>query len=250
MGLFHHDGLGGVNCATYRTKDYMVSGLVESMKGRFGHQVQAGQVLLSGNIPIFVSCFDNKSETTRPSYWGGQYRMPKTIAHKNVLVYIYKIDDIAGYTHCYFPMEQLDEVAESGKWLFGRKHNAYAAVYSLKSYVKTDAGKYKNRELLCLDKNNIWIIEAGNKTRHGSFDGFIRSIAEADLTENGEDIVYNSPSIGQMRIGWDEMCTIDGKPALEEDFPLIQNGYAKGIYGSGLTYLNLDGYQKILNFNM
>lgn len=66
MGLFPHEGLGGVNCATYRTKDYMVSGLVESHKGRFGHQVQAGQVLLDGNVPVFVTCFDNKSETTRP----------------------------------------------------------------------------------------------------------------------------------------------------------------------------------------
>jgi hypothetical protein len=35
MGLFSYKGEAAVNCATYRTKDYMVSGLVESDKGEF-----------------------------------------------------------------------------------------------------------------------------------------------------------------------------------------------------------------------
>jgi hypothetical protein len=250
MGLFPHEGLGGVNCATYRTKDYMVSGLVESQQGRFGHQVQAGQVLLDGNIPVFVTCFDNKSESTRPSYWGGQYRMPKTITCRNVLTYIYKIDEAAGYTHCYFPAKQFDETYEEGKWLFGRKRNAYVAVYSLKPYVKTNAGKYKNRELLCLAKRNIWVIEAGSQAQYGSFAAFIQTVSQAELVEQEENIEYVSPSLGRMRLGWDEACMIEGKPALELDCPLIRNNCAEGTYGSGLTYLKLNGRQKILNFNI
>lgn len=250
MGLFPHEGLGGVNCATYRTKDYMVSGLVESHKGRFGHQVQAGQVLLDGNVPVFVTCFDNKSETTRPSYWGGQYRMPKTVTYKNVLAYIYKIDEPVGYTHCYFPSGQFDETFETGKWLFGRKCNAYVAVYSLKPYVKTQTGKYKNRELLCFAKRNIWLIEVGNQAQNGDFMAFIQAVSQARMNEMEEDIKYNSPSVGMMRLGWDQTCLVGGKPALEKDFPLIRNGFAEGEYGSGLTYLQLGGRQKILNFNM
>jgi hypothetical protein len=59
MGLFPHQGLGGVNCATYRTADYVVSGLVQSKAGEFGAQVHAGQVTLDGGLPVFVTCFDN-----------------------------------------------------------------------------------------------------------------------------------------------------------------------------------------------
>lgn len=250
MGLFPNEGLGGVNCATYRTKDYMVSGLVESHKGRFGHQVQAGQVLLDGNVPVFVTCFDNKSESTRPSYWGGQYRMPKTIACKNVLAYIYKIDDEVGYTHCYFPAGQMDETLATGKWLFGRKRDAYVAVYSLKSYMKTGSGKYKDRELLCLEKRNIWLIEAGSRAQYGTFASFVQAVSQAKLVEREEDIAYESPSVGTMRLGWDETCTIGGKPALEGNFPLIRSRFAEGDYGSGVTYLQLGGRQKILNFNI
>ncbi|MFK7694327.1 hypothetical protein [Paenibacillus sp. HJGM_3] len=251
MGLFPHEGLGGVNCSTYRTKNYMVSGLVESHQGRFGHQVQAGQVLLDGSVPVFVTCFDNKSETTRPSYWGGQYRMPKTIAYKNVLAYIYKIDETAGYTHCYFPAKDMDEIFEAGKWIFGRKNDAYVALYSLKPYTKTKTGKYKDRELLCLEKRNIWLIEAGDRESYGSFEAFIQAVSTTGLTEQGEDILYCSPAAGPLQLGWEETCMAEGKPVPEPGgFPLIRNRYAEAAYGSGLTYLKLGGRQKILNFNM
>lgn len=71
MGLFPNKGMDGVNCATYRTKEYIVSGMVGSKKGEHGGQVHAGQILLDGTVPVFVTCFDNKSGMTRPSYWGG-----------------------------------------------------------------------------------------------------------------------------------------------------------------------------------
>ncbi len=250
MGLFPHMGLGGVNCATYRTKDYMVSGLVESNKGEFGHQVHAGQVLLDGNVPVFVTCFDNKSETTRPSYWGGQYRTPNTVAYKNILAYIYKIEDLVGYTHCYFPLNQFDAVVERGKWLFGYKNDAYIALYSLKPYTKVSEGSYKDRELLCLEKRNIWLIEMGNKERWGSFERFMGAVAKARLLEENEDVLYDSPTSGTIELGWDRVCTVNGVPVREKDFPLIQNPYAQGEYGSGITYLKLLGQQRILNFNI
>ena len=88
MGLFREKNQGGVNCSTYRTRDYMVSGLVESNYGEHGAQVQAGQALLAGEVPVFVTCFADRSPTTRPSYWGGQHVIPKTIAHRNLLAYV------------------------------------------------------------------------------------------------------------------------------------------------------------------
>lgn len=250
MGLFPHEGLGGVNCATYRTADYMVSGLVESHKGRHGHQVQAGQVLLGGNVPVFVTCFDNKSETTRPSYWGGQYRMPKTIACKNVLAYVYRIDEAAGYTHCYFPIPQFDETRRAGKWIFGRKADAYVAVYSLKPYERTETGKYKDRELICFAKRNIWLIEAGSKAQYGSFPTFVQAISEARLIESGEDIDYTSPAVGTLCLGWDRICTVEGEPLADRGFPLISNRYAESSYGSGMIVMRPDGRQRILNFHI
>lgn len=250
MGLFPNEGLGGVNCATYRTKDYMVSGLVESRKGRFGSQTHAGQALLDGLVPIFVTCFDNNSETTRPSYWGGNYVIPKTIVCKNVLAYIFRIDDVLGYTHCYFPRAQMEECLDAGGWLFGRSGEAYIAVYSSKPYKVTRKGTYKDRELLCPAKSNIWLLQLGSRSEYGSFHGFVEAVTAAELSLNGEDLTYVSPSQGKLELSWENTCTLDGKPIMSQPYPLIENRYANAAYGSGLTYLNLAGQEKILNFRL
>ncbi|MEK3883344.1 hypothetical protein [Paenibacillus sp. PL2-23] len=252
MGLFPRSEMDGVNCATYRTRDYMVSGMVESKKGERGDQVHAGQVLLNGEVPVFVTCFDNKSEMTRPSYWGGQYRNPNTFAHRSVLAYMYKLEDGPGYTHAYFPFRQFDEVCKEGDWLFGRKRDAYVALYSQKPYTVTTSGTYKERELLCLEKSNIWLLEAGSKEQWVSFERFVKVIHSAVLI-NGADgsLLFQSPSIGCMEIGYDQPCRLGGQELIGLDgYPLICNDYAYGEYGSGVIRLAFPKRTKLLNFRM
>ncbi|TDF94379.1 hypothetical protein [Paenibacillus piri] len=250
MGLFPDRGMDGVNCATYRTKDYMLSGMVGSKKGQHGGQVHAGQALLDGTVPVFVTCFDNKSEMTRPSYWGGQYLNPKTIAHKNVLAYIYRLGKGPGYTHCYFPFDRFDETAELGGWLFGRKNEAYIAVYSQRPYTKTTSGKYKNCELLCMEKDNIWLFETGSLTQSGPFSQFVKSVTDAKLSAEDEGLLYVSSSLGPVVLDYDKTCSVGGQPVPERDdgYPLISNRYAHGEYGTGITKLQLESGVKILNF--
>lgn len=252
MGLFPHHDMEGVNCAVYRTRDYMVSGMVDSRKGRPGAQVHAGQVLLDGSVPVFVTCFDNKSATTRPSYWGGQYRIPRMFACRQVLAYIYRLEEGPGYTHAYFPFARMDETAEAGAWLFGRKGEAYVALYSLMPYTVTRQGEEKDRELLCMEKSNIWLLEAGSREEWGSFARFMEAVAAARLTGTpGGGLHYESPSIGKVFLDYDADCVLNGEafPA-PGGYPLIDNPYAYGEYGSGLVELRLGGRIKKLNFRI
>ncbi|MGI5894314.1 MAG: hypothetical protein ACOX6P_06925 [Candidatus Merdivicinus sp.] len=247
MGMFQDRGGDGVNCATYRTNSYMVSGLVESRAGEHGGQVNAGQVLLDGSVPIFVTCFDNKSATTRPSYWGGQYIMPKTAAYKNLLGLIYRIDTVAGYTHCYFPQFSFDEVTSQNGWWFGRKNNAYIAVYSQKPAHMVQEGDCRGREILCLEKENIWILEAGCREENEDFTNFIKQIVSAKILCTDIDLVYDSPSVGQVHLSWENPCTIQGEPIIEKPFPLIENKYLFSEYGSGVIQSPFS--PNSLNFN-
>ncbi|MCI8622418.1 MAG: hypothetical protein HFG26_01995 [Provencibacterium sp.] len=234
MGMFQERGGDGVNCSTYRTNRYMVSGLVESRAGEHGGQVNAGQILLEGCVPVFVTCFDNKSATTRPSYWGGQYVMPKTAAYKNFLGLIYKIETVAGYTHCYFPEASFDETACENGWWFGRKGGAYAAVYSEKPAQMVREGDYRGRELLCMEKENVWLLEAGSAEESGSFAEFMGHILAARIVCEKRGLTYDSPSVGHVFLSWDSPCLADGKPLLEKPFPLIGNRYLFSEYGSGV----------------
>jgi hypothetical protein len=250
MGLFPNDGSGGVNCSTFRTADYMLSGMVESKMGKQGNQVHAGQVTMDGKIPVYVTCFDNDSENTSPSYWGGQYRNPKTIAHRNILAYIYHIEGPVGFTHCYFPFNKFDEIEEKGKWIFGRKTNAYIALYSLKQIIKTKTGSNRDKELLCMEKNNIWLIEMGRTKDYGNFNAFQSAILNASLIEEGEDIIFQSPSNGKIELGWNRICKINNTPFTEKPFPLISNKYGYSEYGSGIFSLKHDHVVKNMNFNI
>lgn len=251
MGLFPRRGMDGVQCATYRTRDYMVSGMVESKAGEHGGQVHAGQVLLDGHVPVFATCFDNKSEMTRPSYWGGQYCNPQMFTRYRVLAYAYKLPEGPGFTHLYFPFALFDEVLEQKGWLFGRKNNAYVAVYSRHPYLKTDYGSYKNRELLCLHKDNIWLMEAGSREQWGSFAQFVQAVSQAELSLlDGGGLLYGSPSSGQISLEYGKPFTVDGKPLSEGRFyPLIDNRFAYSEYGSGVVRFRFPTREKWLNFN-
>ena len=248
MGFFPELQTGGVNCSTYRTRHYMVSGLVESMKARPGNQAQAGQLLLDGKVPVFVTCFETRSGGATPSYWGGQYRMPKTITYRNLLACIYNLEHETGCTHCYFPERWFSEVREMNGWLLARANNAYAGIFSLKPYERVSEGEYAGRELLCPSKRNIWLMQAGGVDEWGSFDAFVRGVAGAPIERLGEDLVFVSPSLGRLELGWDRQCKANDRPVLERDFPLIENEHAFAEYGSGVIRLNIEGASRILSF--
>lgn len=251
MGVFVSNGMDGVNCATYKTGDYMVSGMVGSKKGEFGGQIHVGQVFLDGGVPVFVSCFDNKSASTRPSYWGGQYRNPKTIAHRNILAHMYRLGDGPGFTHAYFPFDQFEEWTEAKGWLFGRSRDAYVALYASQPYERVREGEFANRELLCREKTCIWLMEAGNRSAWGSFQRFAEAVSTAEIRLEGERLFYHSPSRGQLILDYDGPCTADEDTIQEEGFPLMENAYMFSEYGSGRVERVEQGKRKPwLNFHI
>ncbi|MFS0727524.1 hypothetical protein [Paenibacillus sp. 1P07SE] len=249
MGLFPRESMSGVDSATFRTASYMVSGMAGSKAGERGHQVHAGQVLLNGRVPVFVTSFDSMSEMTRPSYWGGQSIIPDTFAYRNVLAFHYRMEGEPGYSHCYFPMDQLDEVTRLGDWLFGRSGEAYIGVFSGNPYTVTDNGPYRQRELLCLHKTNLWLMEAGSRSESGSFEAFAAAITGARLQREGDVYHYDSPSQGPLKLAYGA-SQIGEAPYKTGAYPLIDNPFAYGEYGSGLVELKPPGGSRRLNFHL
>lgn len=233
MGLFREEMQPGVVCSTYRTAHYMVSGMVESKAGEFGAQIHAGQVLIEGSVPVFVTCFADRSTMTRPSYFGGQYRVPKTIAYRDMLAYIYHIESEAGFTHCYFPQEEFDQVCRSGSWMFGRKGEAYVGVYCSQPFTETSGGVDNHRELLSMAKDVTWIIQMGDKEKWPTFESFMQAMSTSQFTCDAKRLLWHSPAQGQIALSWVEACTHDGQPFRLENEPLLDNPMVHADYGSG-----------------
>ena len=244
MGLFLQRGMDGADCYTYRCRRYQLSAAMEYRPGNYGQQTHAGQVLLEGEIPVFCSAFENAAPNTRPSYWGGQYRMPRAAATSHTLACLYRIDTPVGLSHCYFPIPMFDETIQNGSWIFGRKGGAYIGVYSQNGFTVTQSGRFKEKELNCGAKDNLWLIQMGTKEEFSSFSSFIAEVSAAQILTDEGQIQYHSPTCGELCYRLDGSCTQNGVPLLDGHYPMIKNPYLYSGYGSGL----LTAGDRLLNF--
>lgn len=244
MGLFFSRGMDGVPCYTYRCPEYMVSAALEHRPGACGAQVQTGQILLEHTLPIFCTSFENASEHTRPSYWGGQYRMPRAMAASHLLAYAYRLDTPEGATHCYFPLAMFDETRRIGRWIAGRKGRAYAAVFCSAGFTVTRRGAFRDRELLCPARDAVWIIQLGTEAEFGSFSAFCGAVDQSGIQEADGGVQFDSPACGTVSLSFDHAAQ-NGAPLQPKAFPLIENSFVYSQYGSGIHQFP----DRILNFS-
>jgi hypothetical protein len=172
------------------------------------------------------------------------------------------------YTHAYFPRDHFDEVVQDGNWVFGRRGDAYVALYSYRApeWVTYDPAVVATNgmvEPFDLRANggpdNTWIVECGRQADAGSFDAFRTAIAASAVSvtvlprtavdlPGGFDVVYESPSQGRITFGWDASFTIDGEEMPITGYPRRDNPWAHTAYGDRTTEIAVDGYRVALDF--
>ncbi len=123
-----------VDIYTRRTPDYILSCAQDFRKGRMGYQQHPWTASLGGKAVIFTTNPASTEYSNRPNCWAGNLTLPRAVQHENVLLCLYRVEpDFVDYlySHLYFPRHEMDEVVEKEGWIFGRKGDGYAAVYSL-----------------------------------------------------------------------------------------------------------------------
>lgn len=239
------------NFVVYRTPDYMLSGLQDYEKGAFSPQIHVAQVTLEKKAVIFWSCPHTSSEGggLRPDYWSGNTTLPRVIQYRNVLALAWRQNELSWMTHCFFEPARFDEVRFDGKWVFARVNHGYVGIYSQHGMEMGRYGKYAGRELVCYAPNNIWIVECGRETDWGSFDRFVETLKGTQVIEDGEKLVYISPSIGEFVVGWDIEPTVKGNRIKLKDYPLIDSVWAHSDFGSGYMLIRYGDDKLELWFN-
>jgi len=234
QGLFM-DGEISANFVVYRTPDYMLSSVQDYCKGEYSPQTHVAQVTLENKAIIFWSCPSTSGEGPglRPDYWSGNVSLPRAIQYRNVLALVWKEHWLSWMTHCFFELVKFDEVRFEGNWVFARVKDGYVGIYSQHGISIGQNGQYAGRELICYAPSNIWIVECGRKADWGSFDRFVGALKSAQIKEEGENLVYISPSIGEFVVGWSNIPTVNGIPVTLKDYPLISSKWAQSEYGSG-----------------
>ena len=230
----HHQG-NDSRFIVHRTPDYLMCALQDYKPGQKAAQVHPFQLTFRDKTALFFSCPETSNEGSghRPDYWSGNGFLPRVFGERNVAVLLFQPGEVGWMSHCYFERDRFDEIEESDGWLFARKGDGYVAIWSENGYEIGSRGQYAGRELICRAESNAWIVEAGRRADLGAFRAFIDAILQTSPRREDGQIVYASPSVGTIRMGWEGTIQRDDKD-VDLDYPLLDGPYGFSEYGSGL----------------
>lgn len=195
-------------------------------------------------------------------YWTGTGSMPYTAQEGPAAIHIYApafeiptegpfADLLASFryldfTHAWFPTEEFDEVVEDGNWIFGRKGDGYVALWSWRETewrthgpdIVNQNGLTEVYDLVAPGgPDNVWITEVGDATRWaGGFEAFqaamvaatpeVTKLASTDPLSDpfgGFDVVWNSPTQGQLEFGTAQPFVVAGNEVALDGYPRLDN---------------------------
>lgn len=227
-----------VNIINRRTPDYHLSCAQDFRKGELGFQQHIWQATMADDATIFTSHPGTLGmEDGRPDFWAGNHFHPKALQYRDTVVCIYNIiqDCPLPYSHAFFPRERFDAVYDIGRWVFAKKGDGYAALFSQNGYRWTQEGRWAGEELVCQSRQNVWICQMGRKAEYGDFQLFISEVLRCEPQCIQLSVRYSSPHGEEIRCGWDEELTVNGKSVQTRgykrfDNPLCQSEYMSGKY--------------------
>jgi hypothetical protein len=263
-----------VDTYTYRAPDVMLSTAQDHRPGVFSEQVHSWQATLDEHALVFTTQPKNEPQRgtewpDRDGYWTGTGSLPRSAQHGAAAIHLYApkfekpgppLDSFTylDYTHAYFPQERFDEVVRDGNWTFGRKGDGYVALWSMRpvewrTYDATDEvfthGLTEPFDLVARGgPDNVWIVEVGDAKKWKTFAAFRDAIGAADIT-SGTDIVYDSPTEGTMRFGWDGPLEVNGETVELHGSQRYDNPWVRAPFESRRYTIEDDAGALVLDFD-
>ena len=250
--------LGEAHTYTWRSSEAMLSCVVDHRFGDAMEQVHAWQATLGTNAMVFTTHPSSPVKRTTSwnddsGYWVGTASMPRSAQRDRAAIHIYQpgyaapTDPLLGpyfgyepYTHAYFPLERFDDVVGRNGWVFGRKGDGYVALWShrpttWRTYdpaVEATDGMTGPFDLLAPGgPDNVWIVEVGGASEHGSFEAFVDAVSSATVEVVGiggeRTVRYVSPTEGELRFGVVGAFRVDGVEVPLRDHPRHSSPWAE-----------------------
>ncbi len=101
--------------------------------------------------------------------------------------------------------------------------------------------------------NNVWIAECGSEDEWpGGFAAFRAALAAAEVevrpTATAFDVVYTSPTRGQLALGWDGPLGVNGVPQALSDYPRFDNPFVRTDFDTTRYEVSDGRYGLLLDF--
>ncbi len=139
----------------------MLSCVQDYRPGSAGYQQHIWQATLGIDAVVFTNQPGSRDPAgVSPNFWAGNAMPRAATIQKCSDQYLPYSSSVRSqpYSHAYFPKEAFDEVMEKDHWVFGRKDNAYIALYAQHpvQWGRDTAGTFN--ELRSMSPDNVWIL--------------------------------------------------------------------------------------------
>jgi hypothetical protein len=132
-----------------------------------------------------------------PGYWVGSGRLPHCVQHKNIVLCMYDLDDepgfleqeVADFTHAYFPMDKLADVEINGRFAFARHRNTLVAFVARYPLAFAEGSR---DDLIQSGVDGYWVFEASTIAEAGNIDAFKKRIRENAIVCRDRTLQYAS----------------------------------------------------------
>lgn len=242
--------LSEANIVTYRTNNYMLSSVQDYRKGSPGYQQHIWQATLGTEAIVFTNHPGSVSEAVTPNFWAGNAIIPRAAQFENVFACVYNITNNSGlpYSHAYFPRYAFDEVLNKGNWTFGKKGDGYIALYSQHPVTWGKDAKGLENELKADSRENIWVCEMGTKESWGSFNKFVQAIIASSINCAGNQVNYQSPSVGKFEFGWTDPLLVKNINIPLNNTPRFNTPYSQTAFTADNLEIDNAGKKLVLDF--
>jgi hypothetical protein len=244
------------NTYTYRTPDFMIATSQAYHPGTFGDQHHIWTATLSEEVSLFTThpaepLMLGDTAGNSPGYWVGSGRLPHCVQHRNIVVCMYDLDDkpgfleqdVADFTHAYFPMDKLADVEIDGRFAFARHRNtlvAFVTRYPL------EYAEGSQDDLIQAGVDGYWIFEASTLAEEGSMEAFQERIRSNAIACRDRTLQYTSGGDSlQVSFGGD-FC-LNGS-VVDTEYPRFASPYANCQRRPQSVRISCDGHVLELDF--
>ena len=188
------------------------------------------------------------------NYWTGDLRCGcgHFFQHKTALVCLYDIpgDQPYQFIHAYLPRNEFDEVVEKNNIIFVRSGDNFAALKLLgSSYIWTESGEWRDKEVISKGGKNGAVCEVGHKNDLVSFENFCDQISTniIDFDPENMQLSYASKYAGKLTIDTKGLRNLNDQP-IPLDYPSFSSPYVESDWDSGLITIKKNDKKLILDF--
>lgn len=207
----------------YKSRDFALGSAVHYRWNEWGYQETVLHARL-GETPEAALFINHPGEVlhfgfARPSFWGGNGKLPRVQQYRGLAVLTYDLDPgQVEFTHAWFPRSAFDETRIRGDRAFARAGSGAAMLAASGPLEQIETGPSADVELRLAGRKSVWLMRVAEAT---SLDDLVERFGGLGReTASDGTIVVNDPVYGPVKFLPDGCVLAEGRRLSPDDYTI------------------------------